>query len=93
MKSNEPLPTKPLVQYLTEHEMYNMDGGSASILKLGNLCTALGYGRDFTNLYQSSILNFLSDNPGATSAIITYIFNQMMVRTEWEESLKKELEN
>lgn len=73
--------------WIEKNKAWNNEG-SRGVNNLEKLCTALGYDKNGAYLNASSILNFLSDNPGAIEAIHNFVTDQN--HSDWIEYLSPE---
>jgi len=72
---------KLLVHWMTVKKAFQFEMNTENLTKL---IESIGYKGDN---FQSSIDNFLSDNPGAQEALVTWVTDNIDHVREWKESL------
>jgi hypothetical protein len=74
-----------LQAYIEQERMFHFEGDKG-VERLETIVGVLGY---TSFMGQSELLSFLSDNPGAQEALVTWIGKQCS--EEWNTNLKSEL--
>jgi len=75
-----------LQAYIEQERMFQFESDNG-VRRLETIVGVLGYHTTFMG--ESQLLSFLSDNPGAQEALVTWIGEQCI--QEWNDNLKAEL--
>ncbi len=84
-------PWEMLDTYLDQNDMHCWES-SSGLKNLNTLCSHLGYSeQSYKN--GSPLEEFLSDNPGACSAVVDFIRDHMIRCEEWQTALESHIQD